>query len=112
MGAGPMIALDQLAFEVERFEWQGDDRLEVSGRWFGVDGRRFVRPTLHVRTDGRRRRLLAVLDHKPWSPDDHGTWIAASPGRGPPEEITAARLEVGPDIVLDLPAPGDIAPGT
>src|SRR4051794_5956538 len=72
-----MMDLDQLAFEVERFEWQGDDRLEVSGRWYGVRGRRFMRPTLHVRAGGRRRRMIALLDHKPWAADSEDTWVAA-----------------------------------
>ena len=59
-----------------------DDRLEVTGRWFGVRGRRFMRPTLHVRVDGRRRRLIAVLDHKPWAADTEDTWTAAFAWRG------------------------------
>ena len=65
----PADPLADLAFEVERFTWPSDDRLEVTGRWFGVRGRRFMRPTLHLRVDGRRRRLIAVLDHKPWAAD-------------------------------------------
>src|SRR6478735_380523 len=107
-----MTDLEHPAFELERFEWPADDRLELSGRWFGVHGRRFVRPTLHVRVDGRRRRMLALLDHKPWSPDDAGTWIAAFAWRGEREELTSARLEVAPDIVLDLPLPGELTAGT
>ena len=80
-----MMSLDELTFELERFEWQGEDRLEVRGRWFGVRGQRFMRPTLHVRagdSGGRRRRMIAVLDHKPWAPDDDGVWIAAFVWRG------------------------------
>ena len=69
----PADPLADLAFEVERFKWTSDDRLEVTGRWFGVRGRRFMRPTLHVRVDGRRRRLIAVLDHKPWAADAEQT---------------------------------------
>src|SRR3954468_18334950 len=107
-----MIDLDQLAFKVDHFDWHGDDRIEVRGRWFGVHGRRFMRPTLHVRVRGRRRRMLALLDHKPWSPDDEGTWIAAFAWRGDHDGVTSARLEVAPDIVLDLPAPGAAQPGT
>src|SRR3954470_3025951 len=58
MGAERMIDVDELTFEVERFEWAAEDRLEVSGRWFGGRGRRFMRPTLHLRVGGRRRRRL------------------------------------------------------
>src|SRR4051794_26363622 len=107
-----MMDTDQLTFEVERFEWVADDRLEVSGRWFGVRGRRFMRPTLHVRVAGRRRRMIAVLDHKPWSPDEEGTWIAAFAWRGTHDDVTAVRLEGGTDIVLELPPPGEAVPGT
>ena len=44
-----MMSLAELTFEVERFEWQDDDRLEVRGRWYGVRGQRFIRPAFHVR---------------------------------------------------------------
>ena len=78
----PADPFTELAFELERFEWTAADRLEVSGRWFGVRGRRFVRPTLHLRVDGRRRRLIAVLDHKPWAADTEDLWTAAFTWRG------------------------------
>src|SRR4051812_7701237 len=102
----------ELGFELERFDFTAADRLEVTGRWFGVRGRRFVRPVVNLRVDGRRRRMIAVLDHKPWAADAEGTWIAAFAWRGEHGRITNARLEVAPDVVLDLPAPGDDAAGT
>jgi hypothetical protein len=98
--------LSELTFEIERFEWTAADRLEVTGRWFGVRGQRFMRPTLHLRADGRRRRLIALLDHKPWAPDTAGLWTAAFAWRGDHTGITDPRLEVSTDIVLDLPTPG------
>src|SRR5918996_4261697 len=55
-----------VAFEVDHFEWI-DDRLEVSGRWYGLRGHRFVRPALTVEVDDdgdERRRMLADLEHK------------------------------------------------
>ncbi|MDA0136116.1 hypothetical protein OJ962_01300, partial [Solirubrobacter sp. CPCC 204708] len=106
------MSLDELTFELERFDWQGPERLEVRGRWFGVRGQRFMRPTLHLKAGGRRRRLIAALDHKPWAPDDDGVWIAAFAWRGSPEDhVTGARLELTPEIVLDLGAPGEAASG-
>src|SRR4051794_5532146 len=101
----------ELGFELESFEWTTADRLEVTGRWFGVRGRRFMRPVVNLRVDGRRRRMIAVLDHKPWAADGEGTWIAAFPWRGEHGTITNARLEVAPDVVLALPAPGVDAGG-
>src|SRR3954453_2926435 len=92
----------ELGLELERFEWRAADRLEVSGRWFGVRGRRFMRPVVNLRADGRRRRLIAVLDHKPWAPDGDGTWVAAFAWHGERGKTTNARLEVAPDLVLDL----------
>src|SRR3954469_25574533 len=56
-----------VAFDVERFEWTAIDRLEVRGRWTGVRGRRFMRPSLSVVIGRGRRRLIALLDHKPWA---------------------------------------------
>ena len=35
-----------IAFAAERFHWPAPDRLELTGRWTGVRGIRFVRPTL------------------------------------------------------------------
>src|SRR5688500_16175131 len=84
------------AFELDRFDVL-DGRVEVRGRWFGVRGRRFVRPTLEI--DGVRP-LLAVLDHKPWATGDGEDWVAAFPwddAAGPPE---GATLAVAPDIAV------------
>src|SRR5205085_682620 len=67
---------------------------------------------LHVREGSRRRRMIAVLDHKPWPPEAETNWIAAFTYRGDRGGITAARLEVAPDIILELPLPGTAEPGT
>jgi hypothetical protein len=99
------VAPEQTGFELDRFQWAGDDRLEVEGRWFGVRGRRFVRPVLTVQVAGGRRRLLAVLDHKPWAADEGAAWIAAFPWEGPRDDVGDAELEVGA-LTVDLPPPG------
>jgi hypothetical protein len=98
------VAPEQTGFELDRFQWAGD-RLEVEGRWFGVRGRRFVRPVLTVKVAGNRRRLLAVLDHKPWAADEGAAWIAAFPWEGPRDDVGDAELEVGA-LTVDLPPPG------
>src|SRR4051794_19578609 len=110
--ATPADPLAQLSFELDGFQWAGEERLEVSGRWFGVRGRRFVRPTLTLRAGGRRRRMIAVLEHKPWPAVEEAPWTAAFAWRGPVEEITAARLEVAPEVVLERPPPGGPPGGT
>ena len=94
-----------VTFDVERFEWTGDDRLEIAGRWSGVRGRRFVRPSLDLRGDDAPR-LLAVLDHKPWAAADGDLWVAAFPWDGArAHEIRGAELSVATDIVVELPPP-------
>src|SRR5438067_2152024 len=102
----PEVAPGATVFELERFEWASPDRLEIAGRWSGIRGRRFVRPSL-VLFDGEteRRRLLAVLDHKPWMADDGDEWIAAFPWKGDPVVFESAELSVAPGIDVPLPAP-------
>ena len=106
------VAPEQTGFELDRFQWSEDGRLEVEGRWFGVRGRRFVRPVLTLQVAGGRRRLLAVLEHKPWAADEGAAWIAAFPWEGSHEAVGDAELEVGA-LTVDLPPPGGAErPGT
>jgi hypothetical protein len=101
----PDVVSDGVAFEVERFEWTDNDRLEVTGRWYGLRGHRFVRPVLVVQAGDEQRRMLALLEHKPWAADDGEEWIAAFPWEGAPLELTAAELGVAPSLAVDLPMP-------
>jgi hypothetical protein len=103
--SAPDVVSNGVSFEVERFEWAEDNRLEVTGRWYGLRGHRFVRPVLMVQAGDERRRMLAVLDHKPWAADDGEEWIAAFPWEGEPVELTAAELAVAPSLAVDLPVP-------
>ena len=95
-----------VAFEVERFEWTSRDRVELVGRWSGLRGHRFLRPTLDVLVNGERRRMLADLEHKPWAPEDGQDWVAAFTWRGEPANFDDAELTVSPDVAVQLPAPG------
>ncbi len=99
-----------VTFEVERFEWAADDRLELEGRWFGLRGRRFIRPTLDVQVDGTSRRLLALMEHKPWAALDGEDWLAAFAWEGDRGDV-AAELAVGSDMTFELPKPGGGPPG-
>ena len=99
-----------VTFEVERFEWADDDRLELEGRWFGLRGTRFIRPTLEVEVDGEPRRLLALMEHKPWAAEEGEDWLAAFAWEGERGEI-AAELAVGSDLTFELPRPGGGKPG-
>jgi hypothetical protein len=93
-----------VSFEVDRFAW-ADGRLEVSGRWYGIRGRRFLRPTLDVEVDGSPRRMLAVLEHKPWAADDGEEWVAAFDWSGDPVALAVAELAVAPELAVVLPPP-------
>jgi hypothetical protein len=102
----PDAAVVAAILEVERFEWTAPDRIELSGIWYGLRGRRFIRPTLVLTgPDGAQQRLLALLEHKPWAADDGEDWIAAFAWEGDPIAAESAELNVGSGIDLLLPAP-------
>jgi hypothetical protein len=105
------MAAPTVTFQVERFGWTADDRLEVVGRWFGLRGHRFLRPSLDFEVGGRGRRLLALLEHKPWVADEGGEWVAAFAWKGDPVEFAEAELAVGPDLAVTLPPPAMPPPG-
>ena len=98
-------------FELERFEWTAEGRLEVAGRWSVLRARRFVRPTLTLRGDGGTYRLLALLEHKPWAAEEGELWVAAFPWEGEPLAFEGANLAVASGIELELPPPGAAAVG-
>src|SRR4029077_3061133 len=78
-----------VVFELERFELSGEDRLELSGRWFGVRGGRFIRPTLTLVAAGEKyprvriarelniSRAAVFLPQNPWPAEDGEPWEAA-----------------------------------
>ncbi len=97
----------EIYFELDRFEPTEDGLcVELSGRWFGVRGRRFVRPTLTMLVGGVRRRLLADLEHKPWAAEDGSSWIASFPWELEGEPVSELELGVAPDLEIGLPVPG------
>jgi hypothetical protein len=106
------IPAPTVTFQVERFEWTAGDRLELVGRWFGLRGQRFLRPTLDVEVDGHSRRLLALLDHKPWVAGDGEEWVAAFAWDGDPIDFTEAELAVAPDLAVELPSPAGPPPAS
>ena len=93
-----------VAFELDRFELEAGS-LAVEGRWFGVRGRRFVRPSLSRAGAGGSDRVLAGLEHKPWPAEDGEPWEAAFPWPGQVPKGIEFELVVAPDICIRLPAP-------
>jgi hypothetical protein len=97
-----MPEVGEVAFELERFGWSEPGRLEVVGRWSGLEGRRLGRPVLTVEAGGRRRRLTALPGGQLAS---SGEWRATFACDAAPDAITAVVLEVGRRLVVDLPPP-------
>ena len=95
---------DGITFDVDRVSLGASGQIEVTGRWYGVRGRRFVRPslTLSLRDDGGERRVLADLEHKPWAAQDGEAWSAAFPFDGELEVAERIELTVAPDITVEL----------
>ena len=94
----------EVSFQLERFEWAGDDRLEVAGRWLGLHGRRLARPALTVETPNGRRRLQALPGgHLPSAAGER--WKAAFAWPDEPVEISGAELEIARSLVVELPPP-------
>jgi hypothetical protein len=92
-------------FELEQLEVSGQ-RLELRGRWYGVRGRRFMRPTLTLRSGLGPRRLLADLEQKPWTAEEAELWLAVFPWELDSQAVSDLELSVSPDIAVELPVPG------
>jgi hypothetical protein len=106
---------DRITFEVERLGVDRPGQVVISGRWFGVRGRRFMRPTLVValRSDGSEQRSLAELEHKPWAAEDGELWTAAFPLDIELGDAASVELSVAPDIAIELaPSQGSRAART
>ncbi|MGB9184697.1 MAG: hypothetical protein WCB67_11575 [Solirubrobacteraceae bacterium] len=105
---------DLVSFKVERLALAKSGRLEVSGRWYGVRGRRFMRPTLIYRqaTKEGEQRVLADLEHKPWAAENGSRWTAAFALEIALEDAAEIELAVAPDITVPLGAGGAVKGGT
>ena len=98
-----MAPVHDVAFELEAFEWS-EDRLDVVGRWRGLAGRRLARPVLTVQLDsGRRKRVVAMPGGQLGAAAD--SWQASFNWPGDPSEIIGVELELGRNVVVELPLP-------
>jgi hypothetical protein len=93
---------EPIRFQVDHLSGDQAGRLEVRGRWSGIRGRRFFRPTLTLRAAGAEQRLLADLEHKPWAAQDGEEWRAAFPFAYELADVTDLELSVAPDIAVGL----------
>jgi hypothetical protein len=106
----PTADPDRITFEVLRLTAGEAGRIELSGRWYGVRGRRFMRPALTMKVDGTAVRSLADLEHKPWAAQDGEPWVAAFPADVDLGRATEIELSVAPDIIVALEPPPVLAP--
>lgn len=91
----------RIRFELDSLEVAGG-HVVVRGRWHGVRGLRFVRPTLIV----GGQEVLATLEHKPW-PADADPWIAEFPWEAGGVDPRRTALSVAPSVTVPLAWPGD-----
>lgn len=91
---------------MERIDASTLGRVEVAGRWFGVRGRRFVRPALTLSRKDGELRALADLEGKPWAAEDGEVWHAAFSVEAGLEGAREIELAVAPDIIVALRARG------
>jgi hypothetical protein len=100
----PSIAAPAVAtFELERFIWDGPDRLALAGRFKGIRGA--GAPALLLRGPGGEQRLLPVPDTGGGPPEDGGPWQAEFAWTDAPMVFESVLLGIGDDLVVDLPLP-------
>ena len=99
------MASEGATFELERFEWGAPDRLELSGRFIGLRGVSADVPMLVVVGDDRVHRLPAVPGSVAGPPEEGRRWQAAFAWHGPPVAFDVAELQLGSDLVVELPEP-------
>jgi hypothetical protein len=98
-----MAQLGEVVFALERFEWADDSRLDVVGRWEGLQGRRMGRPVLTFVEPGGRRRRLSALPGGQLSGEQ--PWRASFACDGGTVAVERAELELGRRLVVELPPP-------
>ena len=93
-------------FELKRFAWGMPDRLEVAGTFGGLhDTPADGAPVLIVKAGEVVHRLTAVPDSLNGPPQDGRVWQAQFAWQDPPVAFGAAELQLGADLVVELPEP-------
>ena len=92
-------------FELARFVWEAPDRLEVSGRFFGLPYEPADDPVLVVDGVDGTYRLPVISDSFSGPPKDDRRWNAAFAWQEAPVAFKDAKLEFGGHIVVELPGP-------
>ncbi len=93
------------SFRLERFEWAAPDRLELAGRFDGLQAPTAGTSLVIRGADGDHRLAGRVVS----APADGGSWSAAFLWREAPIAFETAGLDLGEGRVVTLPAPGPAA---
>jgi hypothetical protein len=100
------VAPAPATFMLKRFAWGAPDRLEVSGTFAGLlDTPADASPVLIVSTGERMHRLPAVPDSLVASPEEGRLWRAAFAWQDAPVAFDVAQLQIGANVVVQLPEP-------
>jgi hypothetical protein len=102
---GPTMAKDQPMFELARFAWGAPDRLELSGKFIGLPELPDEPPTLVINGEDGVHRLPVVGGSRSGPPRDGQRWDVVFAWQEPPVALASAELEIGRDIVVELPEP-------
>ena len=92
-----------LSLRLERFGWTAGDRLELVGRWSGLQDPSALTPTLVVRTASAVERLEAVPDSV--STGEDSIWSAAFTYARDGADLERVTLVMGEDLLVELPLP-------
>jgi hypothetical protein len=92
------------AFALERFAWEGPDRLALSGWFSGPAPGAAASPVLVLHGNDSVRRLTVEPHGEESPPADGGRWSVTFAWEEPPEAFDAAELELN-GVVVPLPGP-------
>jgi HAMP domain-containing protein len=92
-------------FLLERFAWDGPDRLRVSGRWEPGESPTTEPAMLVVRSGDATHRLPALAEPCADSRGDGRRWSATFAWPHGPAAFEGAVLEIGGELIIELPQP-------
>jgi hypothetical protein len=95
-------------FELKRFDWLSPDRLGITGTFRGLgEMPAEASPVLVLHEGESVHRLPAISDSTDAPPEDGQVWEAAFAWQEAPVAFDVAELELGDDLVVELPDPGE-----
>lgn len=96
---------DALSFVLERFAWGAPDRLELAGTFAGLDATPAKPPVLILSGAERTHRLPAA--DVSGAPKNGRPWRATFVWEEEPAAFESAVLQLGGELAVDLPEPGE-----